>query len=106
MLANIGPVAMSYQVTDDFRHYAEGIFTSTICNKTNEDVNHAVLAVGYNDLMEEEGLPYYVVKNSWGDQWGMSGYFYIIAYENMCALSACNSYPDGLEVVNHEPKPV
>jgi C1A family cysteine protease len=31
---------------------------------------HAVLAVGYDDI--DESL---LVRNSWGDDWGMSGYF-------------------------------
>jgi C1A family cysteine protease len=31
---------------------------------------HAVLAVGYNDPQQR-----FVVRNSWGDQWGEAGYF-------------------------------
>jgi len=31
---------------------------------------HAVLAVGYDDANQ-----WFVVRNSWGDQWGMGGYF-------------------------------
>ncbi len=31
---------------------------------------HAVLAVGY-----EEGSQWFIVRNSWGAQWGMDGYF-------------------------------
>jgi C1A family cysteine protease len=31
---------------------------------------HAVLAVGYDDAMER-----FIVRNSWGPKWGMSGYF-------------------------------
>jgi C1A family cysteine protease len=38
----------------------------------NEQVlgGHAVLAVGYDDSSQR-----FLVRNSWGDQWGMKGYF-------------------------------
>lgn len=31
---------------------------------------HAVMAVGYDDANG-----WFIVRNSWGDQWGMEGYF-------------------------------
>ena len=33
---------------------------------------HAVLAVGYNDVQQR-----FMVRNSWGPDWGMAGYFTI-----------------------------
>ena len=33
---------------------------------------HAVLAVGYNDEKE-----YFIIRNSWGSNWGDNGYFYM-----------------------------
>lgn len=44
-------------------------------------MNHAVLAVGY-DLTGE--TPYWIVKNSWGGDWGEAGYFNIELGRNMC----------------------
>lgn len=46
-----------------------------------QDVNHAVLAVGYG---VEDGVPYWLVKNSWGGDWGDNGYFKMEMGKNMC----------------------
>lgn len=89
-LANYNPVSFAYEVVADFMHYKDGIYTSTKCHNTTDMVNHAVLAVGY---AQENGTPYWIVKNSWGTSWGINGYFYIERGKNMCGLAACSSYP-------------
>lgn len=48
------------------------------------DVNHAVLAVEYG---LQEGIPYWILKNSWGGDWGDSGFFKIKRGENMCGIA-------------------
>jgi cathepsin H len=53
-------------------------------------VNHAVVATGYG---YENGLPFWNVKNSWGETWGNKGYFKILRGNNTCAIAQCNSYP-------------
>nr|KAF6267806.1 cathepsin H [Pipistrellus kuhlii] len=89
-VALYNPVSFAFEVTSDFMMYRKGIYSSTSCHKTPDKVNHAVLAVGYG---EENGKPYWIVKNSWGPQWGMNGYFLIERGKNMCGLAACASYP-------------
>ncbi|XP_038557798.1 pro-cathepsin H-like [Micropterus salmoides] len=90
-VASLNPVSFAFDVTHEFMHYKEGVYSSTQCKNTADMVNHAVLAVGYG--AEENGMPYWIVKNSWGTVWGMDGYFLIERGKNMCGLAACSSYP-------------
>ncbi|XP_033480672.1 pro-cathepsin H-like isoform X1 [Epinephelus lanceolatus] len=90
-VARLNPVSFGFEVMSDFMHYKEGVYTSTQCKNTADMVNHAVLAVGYGT--EENGMPYWIVKNSWGTSWGVDGYFLIERGKNMCGLAACASYP-------------
>lgn len=47
-------------------------------------MNHAVLAVGYG---VKDGIPYWLIKNSWGASWGDNGYFKMEMGKNMCGKS-------------------
>jgi len=85
-----GPVSVCFDVVDDFFEYKSGVYTSRTCKNSNKDVNHAVLAVGYGT---ENGLDYWVIKNSWGTDWGDHGYFKMQRGVNMCGVAMCNSYP-------------
>nr|GEY32300.1 thiol protease aleurain-like [Tanacetum cinerariifolium] len=64
-------VSVAFQVSGDFKQYTGGVYTSDSCGSDPMDVNHAVVAVGYG----EENSPYWLIKNSWGADWGLGGYF-------------------------------
>lgn len=92
-IAQNGPVSIAYQVVSDFRLYKSGVYSSTVCKNGSHDVNHAVLAVGFDTTTTQYGKPYYIVKNSWGTSFGMDGYFLIELGKNMCGLSQCAAWP-------------
>ncbi|CAA0810960.1 Thiol protease aleurain [Striga hermonthica] len=84
------PVSVAFEVVNGFKLYKEGVYTSTKCGSSPMDVNHAVLAVGYG---VENGIPYWLIKNSWGAEWGDHGYFKMEMGKNMCGIATCASYP-------------
>lgn len=75
-----------------FMYYHSGVITYG-CGAR---VNHAVLVVGYG---EEEGVPYWLVKNSWGENWGEFGFVKIYREDannnkpGMCGIAVSPSYP-------------
>ncbi|GFP79473.1 cysteine proteinase 3 [Phtheirospermum japonicum] len=84
------PVSVAFEVVNGFRAYKDGVYTSNTCGSSPMDVNHAVLAVGYG---VENGIPYWLIKNSWGAAWGDNGYFKMEMGKNMCGVATCASYP-------------
>lgn len=91
VIANVGPVAIAYQVVGDFRDYKSGVYTSDNCKNGRMDVNHAVQAVGYGT--DENGMDYWIVKNSWGSRWGEHGYARIAVEGKACGLLTKASFP-------------
>ena len=72
-VAKHGPVAVAFDVSPDFRLYSHGVYDSfnattnqTMCLKDPQHVNHAVVAVGYGETMEDTPVPYHIIRNSWG----------------------------------------
>ncbi|CAI5985740.1 unnamed protein product [Closterium sp. NIES-64] len=89
-VAFVRPVSIAFEVVDGFRFYKSGVYVSDTCKSGPDTVNHAVLAVGYDT---SEDVPYWVVKNSWGAEWGDEGFFKIKLGQNMCGVATCASYP-------------
>ena len=60
----------------DWELYGGGVFDD--CPK-NAAVNHAVLAVGYG--VSTSGK-YWLIRNSWGKEWGEAGHIRILRFED------------------------
>ncbi|KAK7815234.1 hypothetical protein U0070_021197, partial [Myodes glareolus] len=89
-LVQHGPMAVAFEVHDDFLHYHSGIYHHTgLSDPFNpfELTNHAVLLVGYG-RDPDTGIAYWIVKNSWGTQWGERGYFRIRRGTDECAIES------------------
>ncbi|XP_069327047.1 dipeptidyl peptidase 1 isoform X1 [Eulemur rufifrons] len=89
-LVHHGPMAVAFEVYDDFLHYRSGIYHRTgLRDPFNpfELTNHAVLLVGYG-TDSASGMPYWIVKNSWGRSWGEDGYFRIRRGTDECAIES------------------
>ncbi|CAJ0953787.1 unnamed protein product, partial [Mesorhabditis belari] len=79
-----GPVAVGIYMNWDFMYYDGGIFDQT-CEGLGPLGGHAMVITGYG---EEDGWPYWIVRNSWGTNWGEDGYIRIWAGQNLCSVES------------------
>lgn len=100
-VSHIGPVAVAFDVANGFHLYSHGVYDAydattgeNLCKTDIRHLNHAVVAVGFGETMEDEPKPYHIIRNSWGNTWGMEGYFSMLRGKNLCGVSDCAAYPD------------
>jgi len=86
------PTAVAVQADSDyFQFYTGGVIDDEGCGTW---LNHAILAVGFEAKAE---TPFWIVKNSWGEDWGEDGYVKILketkSGKGICGIAAEPSYP-------------
>jgi len=81
------PVSVAIDASkSSFQLYKSGTYYEPTCSSSRLD--HGVLAVGFSSS------GYYIVKNSWGTGWGMSGYINMsLGKNNNCGIATSASYP-------------
>ncbi|KAF5395307.1 Cysteine proteinase [Paragonimus heterotremus] len=82
-LAEHGPLSTLLNAVA-LQYYQDGILHPTRKDCSDEDLNHAVLTVGYD---KEGDKPYWIIKNSWGTDWGEKGYFRLYRGEAVCGIN-------------------
>ncbi|CAF2595625.1 unnamed protein product [Rotaria sp. Silwood2] len=93
-LSTYGPLAGAIHTTSDLQFYggSKGGRGSDIIDipGCSKQVDHAIAIVGYGT---ENGKDYWLVRNSWGDKWGLNGYFKIARNQNsMCGIGTYGYY--------------
>ncbi len=90
-VATIGPISVAMNASEkSFMLYKKGVYKPIARKCSPARLDHGVLVVGYG---QEDGVDYWLVKNSWGKKWGMEGYFKIAAADNLCGICSEASYP-------------
>jgi len=89
MLAEIfarGPIACGLCVTAEFEAYSGGVFQdATGCTEQDHEISIAGFGV------TDDGVKYWIGRNSWGTYWGEGGWFRIVrGTDNLGVEDACD----------------
>ncbi|XP_030757737.1 cathepsin L-like proteinase [Sitophilus oryzae] len=77
----IGPISVAIQ-PEAIMNYEKGIFDGACTG----NLSHVVLIVGYDKLVAD-GTSYWIIKNSWGTDWGENGYMRLRMGKNLCGIT-------------------
>lgn len=89
-LVENGPVEAAFTVYSDFMQYKSGVYRQTTGSPLG---GHAVKIIGYG---VESGDKYWLVANSWNEDWGDKGFFKIARGRDECGIES--------QIVAGEPK--
>lgn len=83
-IQNHGPIEVSFTVYEDFESYTGGVYYHTTGSNLG---GHAVKMLGWGHD-NASGLDYWIVANSWNEDWGEAGFFRIKRGNNECGIEA------------------
>lgn len=80
--SSMGIVSVGIEVLKKFEFYKHGIFDEP-CSDSPE-ITHAVAIVGYGSANNTD---YWIIKNSWGTDWGEKGYMRVLRGNNSICIT-------------------
>jgi len=89
-----GPITGMFFVKQDFLTYKSGVYKPSLFSPMLG--GHAIKIMGFGT---ESGTPYWLVANSWNEEWGDKGYFKIKRGSNACQIE--NAMINGGPVAGH-----
>merc|ERR1711939_338137 len=89
-----GPITGMFFVKQDFLTYKSGVYQPKLLSPMLG--GHAIKIMGFGT---EGGVPYWLVANSWNEDWGDKGYFKIVRGKNACQIE--NAMINGGPVAGH-----
>jgi len=82
-LLSWGPLSICVDASN-WQDYQNGVMTWEECAYINL-LDHCVQLVGYD--ASDENNQYWIVRNSWGTDWGVDGYIWLEMWEDTCGLT-------------------
>ncbi|KAK8801134.1 hypothetical protein WA158_001904 [Blastocystis sp. Blastoise] len=79
-----GPQEVAFTVYEDFMTYKTGVYQHLTGSRLG---GHAVKLLGWG---VENDTPYWLIANSWNEDWGNEGYFKILRGSNECGIEGQN----------------
>ena len=70
-------------------HFSSGVYYEPECGNGPDDLDHAVLLVGYGEI---NGEKYWLIKNSWSTYWGNDGYVLMSQKNNNCGVATAPTF--------------
>ena len=81
-LIKAGPLALTINASG-MEYYDHGVDDYEFCSAS--DLDHAVLLVGFGTT--DEGVDYWTIKNSFGEEYGEGGYYRMVRGKNSCGVT-------------------
>ncbi|KAL4714215.1 hypothetical protein ACJJTC_018365 [Scirpophaga incertulas] len=91
-----GPLIAAINSATMVGNYSGYIDEPTDENCDPGSLTHTVLIVGYSTHVPSDGgriVRYWIIKNSWGTEWGDNGYYYLVRGRNACGIAADVAIP-------------